>query len=586
MALPKFFTRWLEPIAMRALTADNELLRILSGGSTSYAGEDVNRTSALQTSAVFATVRVIAETLASLPCLTYERMGDGSRRRATEHPAYHLLHDAPNPEMTALQFFETETLHVCLRGAGYAEVQWNGLLKPAALWPLEPERVEMRREGDMGALYYEVATTGKPGTTRRAAEQMLHFRGMSWNGLVGYDPLTTMREAFGVAMAVNRTAGTFFANGMKPAHQIEVPRRLSRKARRRLELELKRKYGGSAKAGATVIMDGGAKLSALSVSPENAQLLATRRYSVIDIARLYRVPAHLVGEMEYATYANIEQQSLEFVTYTMRPYLRRFEQELNRRLFPGAQAGRFYAEFLVDDLLRGDVESRFRAFQIARGNGVMTANDWAAKENWPRIPAEQGGDAYMVPGNMIPADQFNAPKPQETRRAGAAADEPDEGARDRLPRAESRTSLRLRLGSMRPVLDGIAERVGRRTIERTEAALRKAAGNGGHEEWARSFYAPGGEFSRYAGAQMEPAAGSVAMLLAEEGVLPSEAMARAQAAAAAAVETIRQRGAVTITAGRPDWERDQLRRLAHETGTHRLVQAFESALDMIERGRE
>lgn len=375
--------------------------RFFLGGSTS--GKPVNERSAMQMTAVYSCVRILSEAVAGLPLHLYKYSEDGSKEKAVDNPLYFLLHDEPNPEMTSFVFRETLMTHLLLWGNGYAQIIRNGKGEVVALYPLMPNRMTVDRD-DKGQLYYEYQTsnddvkTTKGGTVRLKPTDVLHIPGLGFDGLVGYSPIAMAKNAIGMAIACEEYGAKFFANGATPGGLLEYPGTV--KDPERVRESWNKGFGGSSNANKVAILEEGMKYTPISISPNEAQFLETRKFQINEIARIFRVPPHMVGDLEKSSFSNIEQQSLEFVKYTLEPWLIRWEQAMARVLISQNDKAVFFIKFNVDGLLRGDYASRMSGYATARQNGWMSANDIRELENLDRIPAVDGGDLYLINGNM------------------------------------------------------------------------------------------------------------------------------------------------------------------------------------------
>lgn len=369
----------------------------------SYAGKRVNEQTAMQMTAVYSCVRVISEAMASLPLHLYRYNESGGKEKATDHPLYFLLHDEPNPEMTSFVFRETALTSLLLWGNSYSQVIRNGKGEVVALYPLMPNRMTVDRD-DKGRLYYEYmvndtdAPTMKGTTVRLDPEDVLHIPAMSYDGLVGYSPIAMAKNAIGLALATEEYGSKFFQNGASPTGVLEHPGVLKDPAR--IRDSWTQTFGGSTNAGKVAVLEEGMKYTPISIPPEQAQFLETRKFQIEEIARIFRVPLHMIASMEHSTFSNIEQQSLEFVKYTLDPWVTRLESSMNRRLLNSGEKGKYFIKFNLDGLLRGDYQSRMNGFAVARQNGWMSANDIRELENLDRIPEDKGGDLYLINGNM------------------------------------------------------------------------------------------------------------------------------------------------------------------------------------------
>jgi HK97 family phage portal protein len=375
---------------------DPALVNLFGVGETD-AGIQVTETRALNCAAVFAAVRLISESVASLPAILYERIDDG-KQRATEHPTYVLLHDTPNPEMTAFSFHESLQGQSLMRGNGYAEIERNGAGKPLALWPLPPDRVKPRRDAN-GRRYYEVQTAS--GVRNLPAENIIHIPGLGFDGTVGYDVLSLARESLGLTLGVEKSGAKYFGNGSRPGGVLEVPGRLSEDARKNLKESFAELHQGLSNAHRLAVLEEGMKWAATGNTPEEAQFLETRRFQTVEVCRWFNVPPHMLRDLDRATFSNIEHQGIDFVTYTLRPWLIRREQEFNRKLLTAAERKTMFFEHLVDALLRGDTQSRYAAYSVALNNGFASPNDIQRWENRNPINVPEA-DQYRRAVNLVP----------------------------------------------------------------------------------------------------------------------------------------------------------------------------------------
>ena len=371
------------------------------GGSTS--GKRVNERSAMQMTAVYSCVRILSEAVAGLPLHLYRYTDNGGKEKAVDHPLYFLLHDEPNPEMTSFVFRETLMTHLLLWGNAYAQIIRNGKGEILALYPLMPDRMTVDQD-DKGRLYYEYrvsnedAPTMKGSTVRLHPSDVLHIPGLGFDGLVGYSPIAMAKNAIGMAIACEEYGAKFFANGAQPSGVLEHPGTI--KDPSRVRESWTQTFGGSQNANKVAVLEEGMKYTPISISPEQAQFLETRKFQINEIARIFRVPPHMVGDLEKSSFSNIEQQSLEFVKYTLDPWVSRWEQGMVRSLLAVEEKKGYFIKFNVDGLLRGDYQSRMNGYAIGRQNGWMSANDIRELENLDRIPEELGGDLYLINGNM------------------------------------------------------------------------------------------------------------------------------------------------------------------------------------------
>jgi HK97 family phage portal protein len=379
-----------------------ENYRFYFGQTTS--GKPVNERSAMQMTAVYSCVRVLGEAIAGLPLHLYRYTKDGSKEKAIDHPLYRILHDEPNPEMSSFVFRETMMSHLLLWGNAYAQIIRNGKGEVVALYPLMPNRMTVDRD-DKGNLYYSyVHQTDESGTMKNETvilrnEDVFHIPGLGFDGVIGYSPIAMAKNAVGMAVAAEEYGAKFFANSAAPSGVLEHPGTL--KNPEKLKNSWNAAYGSSNNAHKVAVLEEGMKFTPISMSNQEAQYLDLRRFQVEEIARLYRVPLHMIGDLSGATYSNIEQQSLEFVTYTLNPWVVRWEQTVYRRLLTDEEKKTYFVKFNVDGLLRGDYQSRMNGYATARQNGWMSANDIRELENLDKIPSEEGGDLYLINGSML-----------------------------------------------------------------------------------------------------------------------------------------------------------------------------------------
>lgn len=364
---------------------------------TSASGKAVNPRNAVQVSTVYACVRVIAETVASLPFGVYEEQENGNRK-ATDHPLYRLLHDEPNPEMTSFVMRETMLTHLLLWGNSYSQIIRSGRNKIIGLYPLLPDKMEVDRDKN-GVLTYTYTTT-EGATVTLSPQDVLHIPGLGFDGIMGYSPIALEKNAIGLGIAAEEYGSRFFQNGARPSGILTHPNTV--KDPKRLRESWNAAYGGSSNGSKVAILEESMTFTPISLPNNEAQFLETRKFQVEEICRIFRVPPHLVGNLDRATFSNIENQSIDFAVHTIRPWLVRIEQAMNRALFTESEKGHFYVQFNIDGLMRGDYKSRMEGYSIGRQNGWLSANDIRALENMNPIPPEEGGDTYLVNGNMVP----------------------------------------------------------------------------------------------------------------------------------------------------------------------------------------
>ena len=377
----------------------------------SSSGKSVTERSAMQMTAVYACVRILSEAVAGLPLHFYRYKEDGSKEKAIDSNLYHLLHDEPNPEMSSFVFRETLMTHLLLWGNAYAQIIRNGKGEIIALYPLMPNKMSVDRD-ENGKLYYTYTRSDcEPNTMNGSSvvlepKEVLHIPGLGFDGLVGYSPIAMAKNAIGLAIATEEFGSKFFANGAAPSGVLEHPGTI--KDPTRVREAWQSQFGGSGNSGKVAVLEEGMKYTPISISPEQAQFLETRKFQINEIARIFRVPPHMVGDLEKSSFSNIEQQSLEFVKYTLDPWVVRWEQSLSRSLLSEDEKKQYFFKFNLEGLLRGDYQSRMNGYAIARQNGWMSANDIRELEDLDKLSPEQGGDLYLVNGNMLPLEKAGA----------------------------------------------------------------------------------------------------------------------------------------------------------------------------------
>lgn len=381
----------------------------------SNAGERVDERSAMQIATVYACVRLLAETVAALPLHLYKD-GENCKIKATEHPLYKLLYRQPNADMSAFSYFETMMTHLTLWGNSYSQVIRDNRNRLLALYPLPAENMEVDRRPN-GELYYiyHAYTDEVPGKTGEdkifRRDEIFHVPGLGFNGLVGFSPIAMMKNALGAAIAVEKYGSSFFRNGAQPAGVLEHPGIL--KNPDKIRENWSDVYGGANNAHKVAVLEEGMSYKPISLPPEDSQFLSTRQFDVNEICRIFRVPPHLVQDLEHATFSNIEHQSIDFVVHTLTPWLVRIEEAIIKDLLLPDEKDIYFPKFNVDGLLRGDYQSRMQGYATGISNGFMSPNDCRRLENMDMIPAELGGNRYYLNGGYVPLE-----KAGENRKEG------------------------------------------------------------------------------------------------------------------------------------------------------------------------
>jgi HK97 family phage portal protein len=382
-------------------------------GLESATGLRVTPDTAMRLSAVFGCVRVAAETMASMPLVVRRKLPDGGTELAEQHPLYELLHDKPNYWQTSFEWIEMMQGHLELRGNAYSLIQPGPNGAVDQLIPLHPDRVIAKRLQN-GRLVYDVRQLDGTSITY-TQDEILHLRGWTSDGINGMSPITIVREAVGTGLAAQDYGARFFKNDAKPGGILEHPGKLTEQAARRLRESFQEAQTGSNRH-KTALLEEGMKYHELGIKNTDAQFLETRKFSRNEICAIYRIPPHMIGDLERATHSNIEHQGIEFVMYSMLPRVKRWEGILTRDLLSPLNdlyEDQFEIAFLMDGLLRGDMKSRYDAYKQGRDGGWLSINDVRRKENMNPI---DNGDDYLQPLNMTKA---GSPGPDPTQDTGS-----------------------------------------------------------------------------------------------------------------------------------------------------------------------
>ena len=384
---------------------------------SSASGKSVTATTAIQMSTVYACVRVIAETIASLPLHVYQNQGEGSVKEP-EHPLYRILHDEPNTEMTSFILREVMLTHLLIYGNAYCQIPRNGRGHILGLYPLLPDQMQVDRD-DSGKLLYDY-TTRESRVVRLRPEDVLHIPGLGFDGVMGYSPIALEKNAIGLGLAAEEYGSKFFSNGARPSGILTHPNTV--KDPKKLRESWNAAYGGSVNSGKVAVLEENMSYTPISIPNSEAQFLETRKFQVSEICRIYRVPPHMVGDLEHATFSNIEHQSISFAVHTIRPWVVRIEQAMNRALFTEKEKGVFYVRFNMDGLMRGAYKERMEGYAIGRQNGWLSMNDIRGLENMNPVPEEDGGNALLVNGNMVSVRRAMLGGSESTTQEGTMED--------------------------------------------------------------------------------------------------------------------------------------------------------------------
>lgn len=472
-------------IHKRGLMEDMLSARRANSTMQSDSGVSVTPNTAMTYSAVYACTQVLADGVGALPCKIYQRLS-GGRREAIEHPLYPILHNSPNAEMTAVEFFSMLQGHLAGRGNGYAFKRYDGAGRIADLRPMNPARMLKveRRDGEL--LYtYQHASGGTDTYTR---DDIFHVRGLMGDGLVGYSVIKLARNSIGLGLVTEKHGGKTFANGTRPATVLRHPNKLTETAEANIIESFERRHRGVDNSGLLAVLAEDMRIETIGFSAEDSQFLQTRQHQVTDIARWFKVQPHLIGDLSRSTNNNIEQQSLDFVIHTIRPWLVRWEQAINMAFFAGTD---YYVEFLVDALLRADSQARAEYFSKMFSIGAYSINDIREKDNKNPIP---GGDVHLVPLNMIPLTDAILPEPSN-RSCGCGTEHRAIDSESRAGKTaaakrgvKERNRIRKRY---QPLFEDFAGRIAAREkadIMRKAEKILKQRSVGNMLEWLDTFY--------------------------------------------------------------------------------------------------
>jgi HK97 family phage portal protein len=391
-------------------------LKSAMGTILSKVGIHINAQNALQTTAVFACVRLLSESIASLPLFLYRKTETG-KEKATDMPIYEVLHDVPNPETDSFQFWQAFVANMLIYGRGYAEVVRNNAGHIVQMWNITTPFVRVQRNSETQELEYVITPSGKERFILRK-DQIFRVDWFSMDALNAFRPLELAQNAIGLSEAAEEFASNYFKNGANVGGIIEYPDVLRDNDLEQYKKDVRKEYSGLSNAARLLFLEQGAKFQKVSNTPEESQMLETRKFQVEEVARFYNVPLHMVGDLEHATFSNIEQMSLNYVIYTLRPYLVRIERAITAQLLMPQERSIYFPKFSVEGLLRGDYKSRMEGYAVARQNGWMSANDIRELEDMDHIPAEEGGDAYLANGNLRSLKKLMDASAESTKSGG------------------------------------------------------------------------------------------------------------------------------------------------------------------------
>lgn len=436
-------------------------------GAPTLSGAVVDRDTALTFSAFYNGVQQISQTVASLPFPVYRRLSETQRERYRTHNLWAPLNRKASPYMTAFTWRETMTHHALVWGNGYSYKLRDRAGRVIGFVLLNPERTDVQLK-DGRPIYVHKTRSNEP--KELAWDDVFHLPGIGFDGLRGYSVLTVARESLGVGLALQEFGARFFGQGTNVGGVIKRPAtapKLSPEASTRLKNDLREQWEGLTKANKLLVLEEGMEYDKVGMPLDDAQFLASKQFSIQDIARWLNMPPHKLKDMSRSTFSNIEQEQLSYVVDTIRPWLVRWESSVNNFLVQDYEQNDIFCEHLVDALLRGDISTRYAALATARQNGIINANEWRQLENWNPIEGE-AGEAYLVQGAMIPTSSAGKtpalPEPESPA-------EPDEAEEDPEPPA-ARQRAEAHEVNVRVLGSGYEEK---RT--RQVSVLRDAAGN-------------------------------------------------------------------------------------------------------------
>jgi HK97 family phage portal protein len=444
----------------------------LGMGWDTASGVTVNPETAMRVTGALACIRIIADTEASLPFFTYRRLTRG-KEKATDHYLYSILHDIANPEMSAFTYRRTITAHTASRGNGVSEIEFDGAGRVKALWPLNPDKVELQRDPVSKKLYYFYSLPESEGghRVRLPAERILHIKWLSQNGLWAMSPVQIAKESFAISLAAQEFMARFFSNDASPRGALETPNALSDKAYDRLKEDFEDRHGGLDKSHRFAILEEGLKFNPISLSPQDIMLLDLMRFGIEDVGRIWGISSDMLNMADKAaTYASVEQFGIRFTSHTVRPWTVNWEQEIHRSLLTNSERKEYFVEHNLDGLLRGDFKTRMDGHSVAIQAGFETRNEARELENKNPI---DGLDEPLVPLNMENASTTQN-RPTDQRDV------------------------------MLPIYRDVFQRIDRRKKHDTDAAVKKYGfSKEKFAEWRNAYY--GEEFHQFTTLQIVPA---------------------------------------------------------------------------------
>ena len=400
-------------------------------GSNFYnaSGESVTKDQALRVAAVWSCVRVLSETIASLPISQFEKDVSGNKTVKKDSPLNFLVGEQPSPLFNSFMFFERMLVDLSMEGNFFAYIERDNGGFPIGLHPIECSDVDIYTAPRGGGIYYNIKDNNSNNmylhTGRVKGMNMLHVKGLSFDGIEGKAPIEVAAETLGIAIALDKHAGSFFKNGANVAGILKHPGTLKAETAKRLRESWSSNYAGTTNTGKTAILEEGMEFQARSIPNNQAQFIESREYQISDICRIFRVPNHLVNDLSNATYSNIEAQQIDFVVHTITPWIKRIESELNAKLIPFKKRGVEYFKFNLNAILRGDSKSRADYYRTLVNIGVMSPDEVRSLEDLNSIGG--ASESYYMQSNMMPIDKLG----EGTSRADIDNKKPIEDDKDK-----------------------------------------------------------------------------------------------------------------------------------------------------------
>ena len=464
----------------------NWLLYGLSGERRSYTGKTVTEDTALDATAVWSGVTQLAQTKATLPLHLFKKLpNEKGKEKATSNPLYRILYLQPNPEMTAVSFHESQMGQCITHGTCYAEIERNNADTIKGLWPLLSKNMDVDRLD--GELIYKYELPN--GDTKIFSKRnILRVSGFSKNGIVGISPIIKGKQAIGLSLALEEYGARFFGNNARPSVVLEHPEKLGNKAQDNLKKSWNEMHEGLSNSHRLAILEEGMQLKEFGVSPEQAQAIESRKFQLAEVARLLNMPPHMLKDLDKSSFNNIETQSLEFVIYSLRPWLVRFEQAYNTQLINPSKQNTLFFEHIVDGLLRGDTKTRHETYATGIQWGYYSANDVRSLENKNAI---NGGDEYLRPLNMVTVSQS-----EELHKQSVSDSEDNNDAKNEDESTEEKSIRENRSLAQRdrlilryyPLFKAAAQKVVNKEFNAVTKRVNKRAKRDNFGKWVDSFY--------------------------------------------------------------------------------------------------